>query len=324
MKVLIFERYGLPEKVLKLSEQVTPVPKDNEILVKVHCTAINDYDWSLVRGKPFLYRLMFGLTKPKSKIMGMELSGTVVQVGAEVQDFAVGDEVFGDISNYGFGTFAAYISINAKALVRKPKSMSFESAAALPHASLLALQGLRDIGKIKKGMKVLINGAGGGVGTLALQLAKIYACEVTGVDNREKLAMLRALGYDHVIDYKVEDFTKNGLQYDLILDCKTNKSPFSYHRSLKPEGNYVSIGGNLIDLITTLIWGKLLQPFSNKKLNILSLKPNAGLEEIAGLYAKKQLKPVIDGPYPLESAAEKLQLFGEGKHIGKVIITIHP
>ena len=324
MKALIFEKYGLPEKVLKLSEQGTPVPKDNEVLVKIHCTAINDYDWSVVRGKPLLYRLMFGLIKPKSKIMGMELSGTVVQVGAAVQDFSVDDEVFGDTSNYGFGTFAAYISIHHKALVHKPKSMSFESAASLPHASLLALQGLRNIGKIKEGMKVLINGAGGGVGTLALQLAKLYACEVTGVDSKGKLEMLRTLGYDHVIDYKVEDFTKNGLHYDLILDCKTNKSPFSYHGSLKPDGNYVSIGGNLTHLISTLIWGKLLSHFSSKKLSILSLKPNVGLEYIAELYGKKQIKSVIDGPYPLESAAEMLQYFGNGKHKGKIIITIHP
>lgn len=322
MKALIFERYGLPEKVLKLSEQATPVPEDNEVLVKIRCTAINDYDWSLVRGKPYLYRLMFGLTKPKSKIMGMELSGTVAQVGAKVKDFVLGDEVFGDTSNHGFGTFAEYFCIHHDALAHKPKSMSFESAAALPHAALLALQGLKAIGKIKEGMKVLINGAGGGVGTLALQLAKMYACEVTGVDNKEKLTMLKAMGYDHVIDYNTEDFTQNGLQYDLILDCKTNKSPFAYYRALKPEGKYVSIGGNLIDLIWVLIWGKLLLPFSNKKLNILSLKPNVGLEEIATLYDNKQLKPVIDGPYPLESTAEKLQLFGEGKHKGKVIIAI--
>ncbi|WP_339921906.1 NAD(P)-dependent alcohol dehydrogenase [uncultured Cyclobacterium sp.] len=322
MKALIFEKYGLPKKVLKLSEEATPVPKNSEVLVKIHCTAINDYDWSMVRGKPYLYRLMFGLTKPKAKIMGMELSGTVVQVGAAVKDFLIGDEVFGDTSNHGFGTFAEYISIDHKALVRKPQSMSFEAAAALPHAALLALQGLKDIGKIKKGMKVLINGAGGGVGTLALQLAKMYACEVTGVDKKEKLTMLKALGYDYVIDYNAVDFTQNGHLYDLILDCKTNKSAFAYHRALKPEGNYVSIGGNLIDLITTLIWGKLLRPFSNKKLNILSLKPNHGLEEIAALYDKKQLKPVIDGPHPLASTPEKLQLFGEGKHKGKVIIAI--
>jgi NADPH:quinone reductase-like Zn-dependent oxidoreductase len=323
MKALIFEKYGRPQEVLKIREEARPVPKEHEVLVKIHCTAINDYDWSMVRGKPLLYRLMFGLTKPKSSIMGMELSGTVAQIGSSVIDLKIGDEVFGDISGYGFGTFAEYICIHHKALALKPKSMSFEAAAALPHASLLAYQGLVGSGAIQKGMKVLINGAGGGVGTIALQLAKLKGCEVTGVDSKDKQETLRTLGYDYLLDYELQDFTKAGLQYDLILDCKTNKLPFSYQRSLKDEGKYISIGGSILYLLFTLIWGKLLSLFSSKRLKILSLKPNEGLDYICECYEKQHIKCLINGPYPLESGAQMLQYFGDGKHKGKIVLTIY-
>lgn len=322
MKALIFEKYGLPQEVLKIREEAMPVPKENEVLVKIHCTTINDYDWSMVRGKPLLYRLMFGLTRPKSSVPGMELSGTIVEIGSSVKAFKIGDEVFGDISAYGFGTFAEYISIHYKALLLKPNAMSFKAAAALPHASLLAYQGLVGLGTLQKGMKVLINGAGGGVGTFALQLAKLKECEVTGVDNKDKQETLRTLGFDYLIDYELQDFTKAGLRYDLILDCKTNKSPFSYQRSLKLEGKYVSIGGSIPYLLFTLIWGKLLSLISSKSLKILSLKPNEGLDYICECYEKQHIKCLIDGPYPLESGAEMLQYFGNGKHKGKIVLTV--
>lgn len=323
MKALTLEKYGLPEKVLRLTEQKVPSPQNNEVLVKIHSTAINDYDWSLVRGKPLIYRMMFGLVKPKSKSLGMELSGTVEAVGTDVTEFKIGDEVYGDTSAHGFGTFAEYISLPPKALAHKPNSMSFEEAASIPHAALLALQGLQDIGGIKNGMMVLINGAGGGVGTIALQLAKIHHCEVTGVDRQEKFEALSNLGYDHLINYKQENFTKNGVQYDLILDCKTDKLPFSYSRSLKANGVYVSIGGKATYLLSTLIIGKVLSIFSSKKFEILSLKSNQGLSEIGEMYERKQIKPVIDGPYPLSFGPEKLQKFGNGNHIGKIVLNIN-
>ncbi|MBI0398353.1 NAD(P)-dependent alcohol dehydrogenase [Cyclobacterium marinum] len=322
MKALTLEKYGLPEEVLRFTNQKIPTYQKNEVLVKIHFTAINDYDWSLVRGKPFIYRLMFGLVKPKSKSLGMELSGTVEAVGSEVTEFDIGDEVYGDTSAYGFGTFSEYIALPANALVHKPKNMSFEEAAALPHAALLALQGLKDIGGIKNGMKVLINGAGGGVGTLALQLAKTHHCEVTGVDLQEKFEALSNLGYDHLINYQHENFTENGIQYDLILDCKTDKSPFSYSRSLTANGVYVSIGGKITYLLSTLIIGKALSAFSSKRFEILSLKPNQGLKEIEEMYVNNQIKPVIDGPYPLSLGPEKLQEFGNGYHIGKIILSL--
>ncbi|WP_425639632.1 NAD(P)-dependent alcohol dehydrogenase [Algoriphagus yeomjeoni] len=322
MKAIFFEKYGIPEEVLQLKEAPLPTPKDNEVLIKLYATAINDYDWSLVRGKPYLYRLMFGLAKPKNPITGMELSGVVEGIGSKVSKLKVGDAVYGDISHFGFGTFAEYINIPEDAVLLKPDKLSFEIAAAIPHASTLAMQALRGIAEIKQGQKVLINGGGGGVGTIGLQLAKLNNCEVSGVDSGEKLDMMKSLGYDQVIDYKKVDFTKTGEQYDLILDCKTNKSPFSYLRALKPTGVYVTIGGNPGSLISVLFWGKIFSLFTSKKLKILSLKPNEGLDEIAKLVIQNKITPEIDGPYPLEDTPRLIQYFGEGKHKGKVVIKV--
>lgn len=320
MKAVHFEKYGLPEKVLRIKEVAKPTPKENEVLVKIHTTAINDYDWSIARGKPYLYRIMFGMFKPKHTIPGMELAGTVEDIGSKVQGLKIGDAVFGDTSDYGFGTLAEYICINEKALVKKPDDLSFEEATAIPHASTLALQALRDIGNISQGQKILINGGGGGVGTLGLQLAKLHNCEVTGVDSNKKLEMMKSMGFDLVFDYKKINFTKNGEEYDLILDCKTNKSAFSYQRSLKPNGTYVTIGGKLSSLISVLFWGKIVSLFSSKKLRILSLKPNKDLDYICELFSQNKIKCKIDGPYFLEETPRLIQYFGEGKHKGKIVI----
>tara|TARA_R110000868_G_scaffold37111_14_gene131606 strand:+ start:16649 stop:17635 length:987 start_codon:yes stop_codon:yes gene_type:complete len=320
MKAILFEKYGAPEQVLELKEVATPTPKENEVLIKIYATAINDYDWSIVRGKPYLYRLMFGLFKPKFKVSGMELAGIVEAIGPEVEHLKVGDAVFGDISDFGFGTFAEYISINEHAVLKKPDELSFEVAAAIPHASTLALQALRDIGKIQQDQKVLINGGGGGVGTIGLQLAKLNNCYVTGVDTKEKFSMMTSLGYDHVIDYTKVDFTKTAVKYDLILDCKSNRSPFSYLKALKPNGLYVTIGGKLTSLLSIFFWSKLIALFSTKKLQILSLKPNVGLDHICTLIEENKIKSEIDGPYPLEETARLIQYFGEGKHKGKVVL----
>ncbi len=266
MKAAIFNKYGSPEKVLNIEEKEIPEQKENEVLVKVHCTAINDWDWSMIRGKPFLYRLMFGLNKPKHKIPGMELSGVVESLGKNVSKFNIGDEVYGDISDYGFGSFAEYVSVNENAIVVKPQKMSFEEATSVSHASMLAYQAIYDIGKIKNGDKVLINGAGGGFGTAAFQLLKMHNAEVTGVDTGEKLNMMKTLGFDHIIDYKKEDFTKNGQKYDLILDAKTNRSILQYAQSLKEVGHYVTVGGSIGKLLSMLITNLILSIFSKKKI----------------------------------------------------------
>ena len=321
MKAIILPKYGTAD-LLQFKEIATPTPKEKEVLIKVRAAAVNDYDWSLVRGRPYIYRLMFGIGRPKRQIPGMELAGIVEALGAKAHRFKIGEAVYGDISDYTFGAFAEYICVDERALSRKPSKMSFEEAASLPHASMLALQGLRDIGKIQLGQKVLINGAGGGVGTFGVQIAKHYKAEVTGVDTGKKLQMMRSIGFDQVIDYQKEDFTQNGQRYDLILDTKTNRSPFAYIRSLRPKGTYVTVGGNLIRLLQCLCAAPLISLFNKRNIRIVALKSNKYLDWIHELYEAKKLRCIIDGPYPLNQAAMAIQHFGDGKHAGKVIITI--
>lgn len=318
MKAVVCSNYGPPEK-LTLKEVPIPNPANGQVRVKVKATAINDYDWSIVRGKPFLYRLMYGLFRPKQsfRIPGMEVSGIVDAIGPGSSKFQVGDKVYGDTSNYGFGSFAEFLCIDEKALYRKPPSMPFEDATALPHAALLALQGF-ELGKLSKGQKILINGAGGGVGTLGLQMAKLHGAEVSGVDTGPKLEKMKALGYDHVLDYKKTDFTRVNNKYDLILDTKTTHSPWAYKRVLNPGGMYVTVGGKLWRLLQLLI----ARMFGSKNLKILSLKPNEGLEQVNHMYIQDQLKPTIDGPFPLEQVPQRIRYFGEGKHAGKVVISL--
>ncbi len=239
MKAIVYEKYGPPE-VLQLKEVEKPTPKDDEVLIKVHVASANAAGWHLLRADPFFVRLMGGgLLKPKNKILGADIAGRVEAVGRNVKQFQPGDEVFGDISGCGFGGFAEYVCARENALVLKPASMTFEEAAAIPQAAVLALQGLRDKRQIQPGQKVLINGAGGGVGTFAVQLAKYFGAEVTGVDSTKKLDMLRSIGADHVIDYTQKDYTKSGQCYDLILDVAAHRSIFDYKRALSPEGIYV-------------------------------------------------------------------------------------
>ncbi len=321
MKAIVLPKYGRTN-LLQLKEVARPSPKENEVLVKIHAAAVNDYDWSLVRGRPYLYRLMFGIGKPKKQIPGIELAGTVEALGSQAHLFKIGEAVYGDISEYTFGALAEYISIDEKALTRKPSGMSFEEAASLSHASMLALQGLRDIGKIQLGQKVLINGAGGGVGTFAVQIAKLYKTQVTGVDTGKKLQMMKSIGFDQVIDYQNEDFTKNGQQYHLILDTKTNRSPFAYLRSLQPKGIYVTVGGSLIRLLQCLCLAPLISLFSKKNICIVALKSNKYLDYIHELYEAQKLRCIIDGPYSLNQAAMAIQHFGDGKHAGKVVLII--
>jgi NADPH:quinone reductase-like Zn-dependent oxidoreductase len=289
MKAYNIKNYGEPVKVLSLTEVEQPEPKNTEVLVKVRATTINDYDWSLTTGKPFAYRLLFGIFSPRKKLIipGMEVAGIVEQVGKNVTHFKTGDAVYGDISNFGFGSFAEFLSIDEKALTHKPDSMSFEEATSIPHAAMLALQGLRDVGQITEGQKVLINGGGGGVGSFGLQLAKLYNADVTGVDTGEKLKAMETQGFDKVIDYKKEDFTKSDQQYDLILDCKTNRSLWKFLKVLEPEGKYVSIGGKSGKLLQILYMGPMLKLFSKKRLHMVTLKANKDIEYINKLYEEQ-------------------------------------
>ncbi|MFT5884404.1 MAG: NADPH:quinone reductase-like Zn-dependent oxidoreductase [Arcticibacterium sp.] len=316
MKAFVYKKYGKPEEVLELTDIEKPTPKEHEVLIKIKSTTINDYDWCMVSGRPKLYKLLFGLFKPKHTIPGMELSGIVEAIGSKVQNFNVGDAVFGDISEFGFGTFAEYIVINEKAVIPKPPNISFEEAASMPHALMLARQALKSVGKHQK---VLINGGGGGVGTFGLQIAKQHDCEVTGIDSAEKLEMMKSLGYDQVFDYQQMDFTKTGEQYDFILDCKSKKSAFAYAQALKSMGKYVSIGGDLNSLFSVLFIGKIISIFSNKTIGLLALKANDGLKEVS---RDLNLKCQLDGPHTFEDIPKLIQYFGDGKHKGKVVVTI--
>lgn len=321
MKAIVCEKYG-PPRTLQLKEITKPSPAAKEVLIRVEATAINDFDWSFVRGKPYLYRLLFGLFKPKTPIPGLEYAGVVEAVGEGVSAFKAGDEVYGDLSDVGWGSFAEYIAIHEEAVVPKPQMMPFVEAASIPHASMLASQGLIDAGQIKEGQKVLINGAGGGMGMFALQIAKMYGAEISGVDSGAKLERMRAMGFDHVIDYQKEDFTRNGQRYDLILDAKTTRSPFAFLRSLQPNGKYVTVGGYVTRLIQHFFLKGWISRFTDKSMHIVALKPNKDLAYINQLYEAGKIKPHIDGPYALDEIPRLIQYFGEGRHQGKVVITL--
>jgi len=320
MKAIVFTKYGSPD-VLESREVGTPTPKDDEVLIRVHAVSLNDWDWAALHGVPFVNRLMFGLLYPKKQILGSDIAGRIEAVGRNVRQFQPGDEVFGDLSGH-WGGFAEYVCARENALALKAPSMTFEEAAAIPQAAMLALQGLRAMGRIQPGQKLLINGAGGGVGTFAIQIAKLYGVEVTGVDSRGKLDMLRSMGAEHVIDYTQEDFTKNGQRYDLILDVKTTRSILDCARALSPNGTYVTVGGSMARLFQALLLWPWIAMTQNKNFRLLALKPNKGLVYMKELFEAGKVVPVIDGPYTLSEVPKAFRHFGEGRHKGKVVITL--
>ncbi len=322
MKASVFTKYGSPG-FFKLKEVEKPTPRDNEVLVKIFAASINSWDWEILMGKPFVNRLMAGLLKPKKiKILGCDIAGRVEAVGKNVKQFQSGDEVFGDLSRCGWGGFAEYVCARENAVVLKPTRMTFAQAAAVPQAGLLALQGLRDKGQIQSGQKVLINGASGGVGSFAMQIAKLFGAEVTGVCSTKKLDMVRSMGADHVIDYTQEDFTKNGQSYDLILDVKGYHSIFDYKRALSPGGIYVMVGGSTTLVNQLLFLWPWISMTGGKKMGLLLHKANKGLDFMKELIEAGKVVPVIDRCYPLSEVAEALRYFGEGHAKGKVVITL--
>lgn len=324
MKALVLHKYGFPNQ-LKILDIPRPVPADDEVLVKVQAASVNDWDWGLIRGKPFYIRLLCGLSKPKVQVPGVDIAGWVESVGKNVTRFKVGDEVYGDLSESGFGGFAEYACVPEQALALKSAAMSFEEAAALPHAAMLAMQGLFDVGGLQPDHTLLINGAGGGVGTLALQMAKNAGVKhVVGVDSLSKQEMMIEAGFDQVVDYRQQDFTRSQQHYDLILDTKTNRPFWHYLRVLKPSGAYVTVGGDTSKLLQAFLFGSLVwNRFSPKKIRIVALKPNKDLGAISELFDSERIKPVIDGPYDFCDAAKAIQHFGIGIHLGKVIIRLN-
>ncbi|HEY5772673.1 MAG TPA: NAD(P)-dependent alcohol dehydrogenase [Chitinophagaceae bacterium] len=319
MKAIVYTKYGGPG-VLQIKEVEKPFPKEDEVLIKVHAVSINDWDLGLLHGD-FINRILNGLRKPKRTILGSDIAGRIEAVGKNINKFKIGDEVYGDLSGR-WGGFAEYVCAREKALAMKPAAMSFEEAASIPQAAMLAVQGLIDKGKIHAGQKLLINGAGGGVGTFGVQIAKLYGIEITGVDSTAKLHMLRSMGFDHVIDYTKEDFTKNSQRYDLILDAKTNRSMFDYARALSPNGTYVTVGGSISRLLQALFLGPWISMINKKHIRIVSLKTNKDLIFMNELFEVGKVKPVIDGPYKLDEFHEAFRIFDKAEHKGKVVITM--
>ena len=323
MKAIVYQKYGSPD-VLELREVEKPAPGVGEVLVKVYATAVNYADFALLTGKPFLVRLMAGgLLNPKNQILGADVAGRVEAVGSGVRQFQPGDEVFGDISGCGLGGLAEYVSVPENVLVSKPANITFEQAAAVPMAAVTALQGLRNKGQIQTGQKVLINGASGGVGTFAVQIAKSFGAEVTAVCSTGKMSMVRSIGADHVVDYTQENFTQNGRCYDLILAANGYHPISDYKQALNPQGTYVCTGGTMPQIFQSILLGPLMSMSGNKKMGNLAAKPDQkDLAFMKELLEVGKVVPVIDRCYPLNETAEALRYLGEGHAKGKVVITV--
>lgn len=324
MKAIICPKYGSPD-VLQLREVEKPVPQDDEVLIQIHAASLNSRDLRMLRAKPIFMRLMpGGLFRPKNKILGADVAGRVEAIGYNVEQFKPGDEVFGYLPSVtGRGTFAEFVCAREYLITLKPSNLTFEQAAAVPLAAMTALQGLRDKGNIQPGQKVLINGASGGVGTFAVQIAKAFGAEVTAVGSTRNLEMMRSLGTDQVIDYTKEDFTQNGQQYDLIL-AVNGYHPFSdYLRALKPEGTYVTAGGSMAQLIEVASNRKRASKAGSQKIYVLTLEPNQqDLFFIKELIESGKIMPVIDGCYPLSETAEAFWYFEKEHPKGKVVISV--
>jgi len=322
MKAIVYTEYGSPD-VLELKDVQKPTPKDDEVLIKVHAASVNSGDLHLLRADPFLVRLSSGLLKPKNNILGADIAGRVEVVGKNVSQFKPGDEVFGDISACSWGGFAEYVCARENALVLKPANISFEEAASVPMAAVTALQGLRDMGKIQSGQKVLINGASGGVGTFAVQIAKSFGAEVTAVCSTGNMDMARSIGADHVIDYTKEDFTQNGHRYDLILAANGYHSISEYRRVLNPKGIYAMTGGSMDQMTQAMLQGPWISMTGSQKMGNVLAKPNReDLVFIKGLLESGKVKPVIDRRYPLSQVPDALRYLQEGHAKGKVVITV--
>lgn len=322
MKAILCTQYGSPD-VLQLGEVENPAPKDNEVLVKVQAASINAADLETLRGD-FIVR-MVSPRRPMYRIPGSDIAGKVEAVGGKVKDFQPGDEVWGDLSfPHGLGAFAEYVCVTEKALARKPTRMTFEEAAAYPQAAIIALQSLRNKGNVQPGQKVLINGAGGGMGTFAIQIAKHFGAHVTGVDSTGKLDQMRSIGADQVIDYTETDYTKCGQCYDLILDVAAYRSVFDYRRAINPEGIFMMVGGSLATLLQVFIIGALLSKRDNKKIGLNAWDPNnrEDLALLGELFESGAVVPVIDKRYPLSEVPEALRYLASGKVVGKLIISM--
>ena len=326
MKAIVFNKYGSPKDVLHLEEVEKPVPGEDQILIKVHAASVTFSNLLLVTGKPIFIRFMEGgtLQKPRIKIPGSDVAGRVEAVGRNVKKFQPGDEVFGYLAGDDGkkGGYAEYVCASEKAFGLKPVNLSWEQAAAVPEAALVALQAVRDDGHIQNGQKVLVYGASGGIGTFVVQIAKTFGAEVTGVCSTKNVDLVRSLGTDHVIDYTKEDFSKNGKQYDLIVATAGYRSIYDYKRALSPKGIYVCTGGAWSQIFQTLILAKRLSEPAGKKLEVLTMKPDFDFATLKELIEAGKVRSVIDRSYPLEKTGEAFTYYSKRHARGKVVITV--
>lgn len=322
MKAIVSPKYGTPD-VLELRDVEKPIAADNEVLVRVRAASLNQYDWHLLTADIFLVRLNMGMFKPKNPIPGADIAGEVEAVGRNVESFRPGDLVFGDIAGHHAGGFAEYVSVPESILAPKPSNMTFEEAAAVPMAGVTALQGLRNIGQIQQGQQVLIQGAAGGVGTYAVQIAKSFGAKVTAVCSTRNMEQARSLGADHVIDYTRQDFTQGQQKYDLILAANGYHPLSHYRNALTPRGNYVMAGGTGPQLFQALLFGARMSEPNGRSMKVLSAKPSrADLLFLKDLIEAGKVHSVIDRCYSLDDAKEAFRYLGSGHARGKIVLTI--
>jgi NADPH:quinone reductase-like Zn-dependent oxidoreductase len=317
MKAMIYTQYGSAD-VIHRAEVAQPTPKDNEVLIKIHAASINSADYRLLHGQPFMIRFAYGLFKPRHTILGSDIAGRVESVGKGVTQFKVGDEVYGDLSGCGLGGFAEYVCAPESVIAHKPKSLSFEEAAAVPMAAITALQAVRDKGQVRAGQRVAINGASGGVGTFAVQIAKALGAHVTAVCSTRNIEAVRALGADTVIDYTQTDFTASGQQYDVIIGVNGYHPLAHYKRALSANGVYVMVGGSDAQIFQALT-GSML----SKRVHSLMAKPNAAdLQSMNTLLENGKVRPVIERCYPLMELADAMRYVENGHARGKVVVQV--
>lgn len=321
MKAIVQDRYGGPD-VLRLLEIEDPVPRADEVVIAVDAVSLNLSDWEMLTGRP-LYARVFGLFSPGRRVIGSDLTGRVVQVGSRVTTWKPGDEVYADTMG-SFGGFAELARAKASVLHRKPKGLSFEDASTLPQAAPIAIQGLRFGGGVQPGDHVLINGAGGGSGMFAIQLAKLWGARVTGVDNAEKLDHMRSLGADHVLDYRVTDFTQAGQKFDHVLDLVGTRSLAAHRRALADGGRYTVVGGTMASILQTALWGPIWGKLSGVKMGMLAVEANRAddLNLVSEHLQSGAMKVFIDRCHSLEEVPEALRYLGEGHARGKLVIRV--
>lgn len=324
MKAAVFEQYGSPAQVLHIQDVDQPAPKEGEILVKIEAASVNAADWHLLRADPFFIRLVSGLIRPKFGILGGDIAGIVQAVGKDVKSFKVGDEVFGDISGCGFGGFAEYVCVPETAVMRKPKNVTFDQAAATPMAAVTALKGLKEVGKLQANQEVLVLGASGGVGMFAVQIAKAMGAKVSAVASTQKLDLLESIGADHIVDYNKQDPTELG-PFDLVFDAAAYRSILDYRKTLKPRGTYVMAGGSISRVFQLMFLAPWISLFHRKKFRNYVSNPNREqLEAVRTLLESGKLAPVIDREFSLDETAAAIRYVEERKVKGKVLVKPNP